>query len=158
MLVLTVNAVVVFFFIALTSFFRGLLRASDHERASDKPLLHAILLGFSDSDISFVVLFDHDVCEHWLPTIGTASPVLTSPAVALGQESVQLEVSLDFGSAPLTETMGLLVGDILVSRTPIDSAFQVSLPGTAPLATARLYRQGPHRALQLDSATNLRPL
>lgn len=74
----------------------------------------------------------------------------------LGDAVVRLNVLLDLGGATLAETSGLRVGDVLVSSTPLDSAFQLSHPDSRPIATGRLFTKDSLRAIQLEGNTAMR--
>jgi hypothetical protein len=94
---------------------------------------------------------DCALCEHWLPPMPTKAPALQSRESALGRERVTLDIVLDLGDATLADTRGLQVGDVLVSRAPLDSAFLLTSAGHRRLASVRLHRQGTLRALQIES-------
>lgn len=94
---------------------------------------------------------DCGLCDRWLPPGPAKHPALATRDSALGRERVTLDVVLDLGETALAETQGLQVGDVLVSRTPLDSAFRLSGNGDRRVASVRLHRQGAQRALQIES-------
>ena len=100
------------------------------------------------------LLLDAAACDHWAPPLQpTALPVLHSRAVTTGAERVSLEVILALGDSALSETQGLQVGDVLVSKTPLTTPFDLFIPGASRVATARLQARAGHRALLIDSPT-----
>lgn len=99
-----------------------------------------------------VLWLDCTLCDRWLPPEPAKHPTLSTRDSALGRERVTLDIVLELGEAPLAETNGLQVGDVLVSRTPLDSAFHLTAAGARRVASVRLHRQGSRRALQIESA------
>jgi hypothetical protein len=103
------------------------------------------------AELEAMLWLDLGLCEHWAPTRRAATVSLNARSAALGTETLSLDVVLDLGQSRLVDTHGLRVGDVLVSQTPLDSAFQLVHPDARRLANVRLYRQDRQRVLQLES-------
>lgn len=95
---------------------------------------------------------DSQVCEFLCPApVQTLGPLLRVES-ALGSETVTLDVVVDFGPATIGDTRGLRVGEVLVSRTPLDGLFKLTAPDGKPVARASLFRSGASRAVRIESA------
>ena len=103
-------------------------------------------------DFEARLIIDSELCEFWLPSKRPTLPALGARESALANEQVRLDVILDLGQASLADTHGLQVGDVLISSTPISSAFKIVHPDLRPLANALLFRRGTQRAVQIESA------
>lgn len=97
------------------------------------------------------LLVSSELAAHWAPATPRTGPALSSRQAVLGVEPLRLEVVLDLGDTPLSEAQGLQVGDVLVSRTPLDRPFQLHVPGARRIADARLHSRAGHRALLIDT-------
>lgn len=71
---------------------------------------------------------------------------------ALGSERLTLDVALSFGPATVEDTRGLRVGEVLVSRTPLDGLFKIATSDGKQIARASLFRAGASRAVRIESA------
>ena len=87
-----------------------------------------------------------------LPPQASSQSVLPRES-ALDSARVRFDVMLDLGGASLAETNGLCVGDVLVSRTPLDAVFQLSHPDSRPIATGRLFKKDTSRAIRLEGTS-----
>jgi hypothetical protein len=97
------------------------------------------------------VVLDADLVDSLVPGTPTSLEPLASRDGAFGNEKIELNVVLDLGASKLEDTVGLQVGDVLVSNTSIHSAFQLTHPDMRRLANAHLVRKGLRRAIQLDN-------
>lgn len=103
-------------------------------------------LGFS----AYLIL-DPDLIDSLVPGIVNSLGPLVSRDGSFGNEKIQLNVLLDLGATTLADTIGLQVGDVLLSNTSIDSVFQLTHPDMRHLANVRLVRKGLQRAVQVDT-------
>ena len=103
------------------------------------------------SSFSAYVVFDADITDELVPSSSPNLSALSAFESALGFEKVQLNVSLDLGETKLADTIGLQVGDVLVSNTSIQSVFHLTHPDQTRLACVQLSRIGSRRAIQIES-------
>jgi hypothetical protein len=104
------------------------------------------------SDFSAVVVIDASLCDRLAPPAPAATQALTARAAALSEECVSLEVRLDLGEATLADAHALRVGDVLVSGTRLESAFELTRPDARVIALGRLRRHDRRLAFALQSA------
>ena len=102
------------------------------------------------------LVINGDLCDVLSPVPLRSLAALSRREAVVGVEPVILQVRLDLGRATLSDTAGLAVGDVLVSNTDIDSRFVLSHPDARPIATARLFRAGGQRAIQIHAASPTR--
>ena len=100
--------------------------------------------------LAYVVL-DANLVDSLVPSTSTSVEPLASRDTVLGNEKIELNVVLDLGASKLEDTIGLQVGDVLVSNTSIHSAFHLTHPDMRRLTNAHLVRKGLQRAVQLDT-------
>lgn len=97
------------------------------------------------------VVFDAEIVDNLIPTVvGSLEPLAARDSL-FGNEKIELNVMLDLGAAKLEDTIGLQVGDVLLSGTSIHSAFHLIHPDMRRLADVRLVRKGLLRAIQVDT-------
>ena len=97
------------------------------------------------------VVFDPDAVDGLVPAKNTMAEPLAARDSVLGKEKIELNVMLDLGAAKLEDTLGLQVGDVLLSGTSIHSVFHLTHPDARHLADVRLVRKGRQRAIQIDT-------
>lgn len=95
---------------------------------------------------------DSRACDVLCPTPAKDLGALNRIESALGSERVSLDVALNFGPATIGDTRGLRVGEVLVSRTPLDGLFKIATPDGKQIARASLFRAGASRAVRIESA------
>ena len=95
---------------------------------------------------------DGQVCEFLCPVPDQERAPLDRVESALGSEAVTLDVVLDFGPATVGDTRGLRVGEVLVSRTPLEGLFKLTASDGSQVARASLFRSGASRAVRIESA------
>ncbi len=100
--------------------------------------------------LAYVVL-DANLVDSLVPSTSMSVDPLASRDTVLGNEKIELNVVLDLGASKLEDTIGLQVGDVLVSNTSIHSAFHLTHPDMRRLTNAHLVRNGLRRAIQLDT-------
>lgn len=111
----------------------------------------AAFFSLKGSGFQAYVVFDSEVVDKLVPiTVGNLEP-LSARDSQLGNEKIELNVMLDLGAATLADTLGLRIGDVLLSGTSINSTFQLIHPDMRRLADVRLARKGMLRAIQVDT-------
>ncbi len=110
------------------------------------------LLALSGSGFDARLILDCALFEHWVPSPQPALPALVPGEIAVGSESVILNVMLDLGTGQLADTQGLRVGDVLVSNTSINSLFHLVLPDARRVVSAHLLRRDDRRAVQIEAS------
>lgn len=100
--------------------------------------------------LAYVVL-DSNLVDSLVPSASISPKPLASIDTVLGNEKIELNVVLDLGASKLEDTIGLQVGDVLVSNTSIHTAFHLTHPDMRRLTNAHLVRKGLQRAIQLDT-------
>jgi hypothetical protein len=100
---------------------------------------------------SAFMVFDADLIDSLVPPISSILPPLELRESVLGNERITLNVSLDLGDTTLADTIGMQVGDVLVSSTSIHSMFGLVHPDQRHLAGVRLVRNGNQQAVLIDS-------
>lgn len=98
------------------------------------------------------IWLDSQVCESLCPTPAQDLGPLQRIESALRTEAITLDVVVDFGPATIAETQGLQVGEVLVSRTPLQGLFKLTAPDGTHVARASLFRAGASRAVRIESA------
>lgn len=103
--------------------------------------------------LSMKLVLNGDLVDRWLgTTLGTGIPLQGRDAL-LDTSTVDVSVSLALGDSSLDATRGLRVGDVLVSSTPLNAPFQLTVGDSAALALGHLCRHHHHRALKLEGAS-----
>ena len=98
------------------------------------------------------ILVDAALCDCLAPSTPAAMPKLEARAAALGGESITLQVRLGLGETTLADAHGLQIGDVLVSGTRLDAAFELTQPDDRVVAHGRLRRHDRRLAFALQPA------
>ncbi|MGH8050437.1 MAG: hypothetical protein ACREPB_07255 [Arenimonas sp.] len=117
---------------------------------SDARFGYAIFSLKGSGFLAYAVL-DADLVDSLVPSTPLSLEPLASRDTAFGNEKIELNVVLDLGTSKLADTLGLQVGDVLLSNTSIDSVFQLTHPDMRHLANVRLVRKELQRAVQVDT-------
>ncbi len=109
------------------------------------------LFSLRGTGFSAYIILDADLVDSLVSGKPISLEPLASRDTAFGNEKIELNVSLDLGATKLADTIGLQVGDVLLSNTSIDSVFQLTHPDMRHIANVRLVRKGLQRAVQVDT-------
>lgn len=115
------------------------------------PRFGHMLFSLKGAGFSGYLILDPDLVDNLVPGAECILEPLTSRASSFGSEKIELNVSLDLGATTLSDTIGLQVGDVLLSTTSIDSPFQLTHTDMRQLANVRLVRKQSKRAVQIDT-------
>lgn len=111
---------------------------------------HAVFAMKGSGFLAYVIL-DADMTDSLIPGGVLKHEPLAIRDISDINEKIELQVSLDLGETTLADTIGLQVGDVLVSNTSIHAAFHLTHPDARRLADVRLVRKGLQRAVQIDT-------
>jgi hypothetical protein len=103
------------------------------------------------SGFSAFLIFDANLIDSLVPSTSSDYASLESRESALVNETIMLNVSLSLGDTTLADTVGMQVGDVLMSSTSIHSIFNLVHPGQRHLANVRLVRNGNQQAVLIDA-------
>lgn len=109
----------------------------------------------SDPVLEARLYLDEAFCRYLAPVSATPRARLTPRSDALGRQTVTLEVNLPLGSESLAGAQGFQIGQLLVTRTPLNAAIQLTGENKLPLVVGALARDGQARAIRLEGRPNL---
>lgn len=97
---------------------------------------------------------DAAACEALVPTAPPHRQPLTDLSAALAPESVTLEVAIPLGDMPLSESMSLGVGEVLLLGPLLEAEVQLRGRAGQVLAAGTLARSGHGRAIRIEHTLN----
>lgn len=106
----------------------------------------------SGRDVEAILWLDSALCDVISPPQSRVRTPLQRRESSLGSEQISLDVVVDFGSATVADTRGLRIGEVLVSRTPLESQFHLVTPAGKSVGRGNPCRSGGSRALQIQSS------
>ncbi|MGH8108402.1 MAG: hypothetical protein ACREO1_06755 [Arenimonas sp.] len=115
------------------------------------PRLGHTVFALKGSGFLAYVILDADLTDSLVPGEVLKHEALAQRDISSINAEIELQVSLDLGETTLADTIGLQVGDVLVSNASIHSAFHLTHPDARRLANVRLVRKGLQRAVQVDT-------
>ena len=112
----------------------------------------AVLLTLALAKAHCQIVLNHAAVEALVPMtpVPLAPPVQVDPVALLAQAPVSLQVLVGTATAPLSEWLGLAVGDVVRLRSHLDSPATLCLAhGGAAIGAAYLGRMGDQVAIEL---------
>lgn len=115
----------------------------------------ALVFICGDPVLEAQIYLDDSFCRYLAPAAAVPRTGLTPRSDALGRQTVTFEVSLPLGSESLADAQGFQIGQLLVTKTPLNAAIQMTAENNLPLVIGSLVRDGQARAIRLEDRPNL---